>query len=90
MFITMFCNYRWFNVFHSFSLSITSFRCSNSLVVAYTRLHDALLWGEKIDELVISIRRVEKEFPRELFFEGLRKDTNGAVHLGMYLFFSNS
>ena len=68
-----------------FPLSITSFRCSDTLVVAYTVLRDALVWGKCCDK-VIKVPNVQPlDFPRDFFSRGPRKDTGGAVYPGWYL-----
>ena len=74
------------NVYPLFPFSITSFRCSWTLVVAYTQLRDALVWGECRDKVIIKVPQTKTiEFPREFFVNGEFKDTGSSVHPGMYL-----
>ena len=75
-----------FSVYPLFPFSITSFRCSDTLVVAYTELRDALVWGLCRDNVVIKVPQIgHLEFPRDFFSNGAWKDTGSSVNPGMYL-----
>ena len=56
------------------------------MVVAYTKLHDALVWGVCRGGMVIKVPQIAKlEFPRDVFFRGTYDDTGGAVYPGRHL-----
>ena len=84
MFIDLSCTGSWFIIFDFLIFSITSFRCSYSLVVALTQSLDVLVWG-KVRGNVIKVPRVERlEFPRDFFSNGPWRDTGGSVHPGRH------
>ena len=84
MFIDLPCNGSWFIIFDFLIFSITSFRCSYSLVVALTQSLHVLVWG-KVRGNVIKVPRVERlEFPRDFFSNGPWRDTGGSVHPGRH------
>ena len=71
------------NVSHLFPFSITSFRCSLTLVVAYTKQHDVLVWGKCQGDVIIMVPEVvDVEFPRDSLHKGRYQDTGGFVHPG--------
>ena len=64
--------------------SINSFRCSLSMILAFTMSNDALIWGSRCDGAVINLPQflVGLVFPREIFSKGVHRDTGGAVYPG--------
>ena len=84
VYLNICCNSCCFTAGLSFApFSITSFRCSFHLVVALTRLLDALVWGKCRDGAIIKVPRVESlEFPRDFVSNGPYRNTGGAVHPG--------